>query len=70
MKKLTLSLLAAASLAILSGCVIAPLPYRGGGAAVVYEEPYYPSPGVGWVWVARGSRGGGWHHREHGWHHH
>ncbi|MDR3412030.1 MAG: hypothetical protein P4L87_13980 [Formivibrio sp.] len=50
-------------LAITSGCVIAPAPYPATG----YVEPYYASPGVGWVWEFQPDFGWGWHHPQHGW---
>jgi hypothetical protein len=62
------SLAALATLAALSGCVVAPVPYREAPPRVVYVAPTYPSPGVGWVWMAHPVYGWGWHHPDRGWH--
>jgi hypothetical protein len=35
---------------------------------VVYVDPSYPAPGVGWVWGYHPRHGWGWHHPDHGWH--
>jgi hypothetical protein len=71
-KKAVLALVGAVTLAATSGCVIAPAPYyeerRPPPPPVVYVEPAYPSPGVGWVWIFEPRLGWGWHHRERGRH--
>ena len=63
LKKAFFAVLASAVLTAVSGCVVAP--YPPGGAA--YVDPYYPSPGVNWVWEFNPSIGWGWHHPQHGW---
>jgi len=50
-------------LAAFSGCVVTPYPAN----RPAYVEPYYPSPGVSWVWEFNPSFGWGWHHPQHGW---
>lgn len=58
-----------ATLAGMTGCVVAPVRYREAPPPrVVYVAPTYPSPGPGWVWMAHPAYGWGWHHPEHGWH--
>lgn len=67
--KLFRPLWAGAALAVLGGCVVAPLPYdEAPTPRVIYVDPVYPSPGPGWYWRQRPGHGWDWHHR-HRWHH-
>ncbi len=62
---------AAAALAALSGCVVAPLGYDPAYAApsgVVYVAPTYAVPGPGYAWHHHGRHGWGWRHPHNGWH--
>jgi hypothetical protein len=64
--------LAAGSLAVLAGCVVAPVaPVPGPYAVppgVAYVAPTYPMPAVGFVWEYHPRYGWGWHHPVYGWH--
>jgi len=64
------SLLAAAVLAAsLSGCIVAPVrPAYVAPPGVVYVEPTYAQPAVGYVWAYHPHYGWGWHHPQYGWH--
>ncbi len=64
MKKALWVIFGGVILAAASGCVVAPYP----GSGPAYVDPYYPSPGVNWVWEFSPNIGWGWHHPEHGWH--
>jgi hypothetical protein len=71
MKKIAI-LIPTALLAIsLGGCVVAPARVRPVAVTppgVVYVEPSYASPGVGYVWEYHPRYGWGWHHPQYGWH--
>jgi hypothetical protein len=73
----------AAATAILSGCVVAPVPPRAAyvapvpvappavyvaPAGVAYLAPTYAMPGPGYVWQYHPRYGWGWRHPVHGWH--
>jgi len=67
----TLTLISAAALALaVSGCVVAPPagPAYTAPPGVVYVQPTYASPGVGYVWAYHPHYGWGWHHPQYGWH--
>lgn len=69
--KRTITLAASAALAAtLAGCVVAPVPYHGGGgpAVGVYVAPTYPIPAPGFAWTRHHVHGWGWRHPRHGWH--
>ncbi|WP_418320712.1 hypothetical protein [Piscinibacter sakaiensis] len=62
---------ASAALALLAGCVVAPLPGHHGGhhpRGAVYVAPTHASPGHGYVWGHHHRRGWGWRHPHRGWH--
>jgi hypothetical protein len=68
-------LLALASTAVvavaLTGCIFAPpapRPVYAAPPGVVYVQPTYVSPGVGYVWEYHPHYGWGWHHPQYGWH--
>ncbi len=57
----------------LSGCIVAPPPPPRAVAyepppGVVYVEPTYAAPGVGWEWRYHARYGWGWYHAQYGWH--
>ncbi len=61
--------MAAALLAGLAGCVVAPVgPGYHTPRGVVYVAPTYVSPGPGFVWIHHSRHGWGWHHPRRGWH--
>ena len=77
MKNILAIVVAGATLASMTGCIVVPAHerYAGGGgggyvapAGVVYVAPTYASPGPGWGWEYHAQYGWGWHHPEHGWH--
>jgi hypothetical protein len=56
----------------LAGCVVEPARVRPAAVVappgVVYVEPAYASPGVGYAWEYHPRYGWGWHHPQRGWH--
>ena len=66
------NIIAAAALAALSGCIVAPAPVPPPGvvvpAGVVYVGPTYATPGPGYAWRYHAHYGWGWYHPEYGWH--
>lgn len=69
--------LAALTAALASGCVVAPLgagpvyntqPDYAAPPGVVYVQPTYAVPAVGFVWAYHPRFGWGWRHPQHGWH--
>jgi hypothetical protein len=65
--------IAAATLTVLGGCIVAPppVPVRAAYVApvgVAYIAPTYAMPGPGYVWEYHPHYGWGWHHPVHGWH--
>lgn len=75
MKPLFLLPVIAATVA-LSGCIVAPpnaqpayvQPAYSAPPGVVYVQPTYASPGVGYVWEYHPHYGWGWRHPRYGWH--
>lgn len=65
MKRLAVTLVASAMLAVTSGCVVAPPRHA---SAHVVVKPDYDAPGPDWKWKVHGHYGWGWHHHRHGWH--
>lgn len=60
---------AAAMLAALAGCVVAPVgPGYHYPDAAVHIGPTYASPGHGYVWLRHHRHGWGWQHPRRGWH--
>jgi hypothetical protein len=76
MKTILAIVVAGATLASMTGCIVVPAHerYEGGGggyvapAGVVYVAPAYASPGPGWGWEYHARYGWGWHHPQRGWH--
>ena len=68
MKKLLLATLGAIVLVVTSGCVVAPVGPPRAVVVVPAPEPYYASPGAGYVWAPHPDYGYGWHHPNNGWH--
>ena len=62
-KTALLVLVGGAILVAVSGCVVTPYP----ATRPAYVEPYYPSPGINWVWEFHPYFGWDWHHPQHGW---
>ena len=69
--------LAAALVASLSGCVVAPAVVRPvypgpvvyeAPPGVIYVAPTYALPAPGYAWQYHGRYGWGWRHGAHGWH--